>query len=61
MADCVRRDPVTETLWPDFNRAPAAGGIRRIQRANGAYGAIAKGIRISEVPARVPGSRSRLK
>jgi undecaprenyl diphosphate synthase len=47
---------VTETLWPDFNRARLFEAFVEFQRRERRYGGIREGGSDSEVPARVAGS-----
>src|SRR5258706_5278621 len=46
---------VTETLWPDFNRARLLEALLEFQRRERRYGGIREGDSDSEVPARVAG------
>jgi undecaprenyl diphosphate synthase len=46
---------VTETLWPDFNRARLFEALVEFQRRERRYGGIREGEPIQEVPARVAG------
>jgi undecaprenyl diphosphate synthase len=46
---------VTETLWPDFNRARLFEALVEFQRRERRYGGIREGEHIQEVPARVAG------
>jgi undecaprenyl diphosphate synthase len=46
---------VTETLWPDFNRARLFEALVEFQRRERRYGGIREGEPLQEVPARVAG------
>ncbi|HEV3374763.1 MAG TPA: isoprenyl transferase [Candidatus Acidoferrum sp.] len=46
---------VTETLWPDFNRARLLEALVEFQRRERRYGGIREGEPLQEVPARVAG------
>jgi undecaprenyl diphosphate synthase len=46
---------VTETLWPDFNRARLFEALVEFQRRERRYGGIREGEPVQEVPARVAG------
>jgi len=46
---------VTETLWPDFNRARLLEAFVEFQRRERRYGGIREGSSDSEVPARAAG------
>jgi len=46
---------VTETLWPDFNRARLLESFLEFQKRERRYGGIREGVSDSEVPARVAG------
>jgi len=46
---------VTETLWPDFNRARLLEAFVEFQKRERRYGGIREGGSDSEVPARVAG------
>jgi undecaprenyl diphosphate synthase len=46
---------VTETLWPDFNRARLLEALLEFQKRERRYGGIREGESSSEKPARVAG------
>jgi undecaprenyl diphosphate synthase len=46
---------VTETLWPDFNRARLLEALVEFQRRERRYGGIREGEPVAEKPARVAG------
>jgi undecaprenyl diphosphate synthase len=46
---------VTETLWPDFNRARLFEALVEFQRRERRYGGIREGEPLQEAPARVAG------